>query len=87
MSVTNKESEKKYLLDRPRFARGLLVLFLLVAFGTLGLDLFIERHVEHPFERLVGFYGIWGFVSCVVLVLAARKLRNLVMRDEDHYDD
>ena len=79
--------EKRHLFDKPRNVKWLLSLFLLIAFGTLALDLVIERHIEHPYERPIGFYGIWGFVSCVALVLLARELRKLVMRKEDHYGD
>jgi hypothetical protein len=34
-----------------------------------------------------GFYAIYGFVACVILVLVAKEMRKLVMRDEDYYDD
>ena len=40
----------------------------------------------HPFEGLWGFYAIYGFVACVILVLLAKEMRKLLMRDEDYYD-
>jgi len=40
----------------------------------------------HPFEALWGFYAIYGFVACVVLVLLAKEMRKILMRDEDYYD-
>jgi hypothetical protein len=33
-----------------------------------------------------GFYGWFGFVACVALVLIAKQLRRIVMRPEDYYD-
>ena len=78
---------RRYLLDRPATVKWLLRLFLVISLAVLGLDLVIERHIDHPFERVVGFYGVWGFVSCVILVLAARLLRRGVMRGEDYYGD
>ena len=50
------------------------------------LDLFVHRHSEHPWEHVVAFYPLYGFVGIVVLVLAAKGLRRLVMRPEDYYD-
>jgi hypothetical protein len=33
-----------------------------------------------------GFYAIYGFVACVVLVVVATAMRRLVMRAEDYYE-
>jgi hypothetical protein len=44
------------------------------------------RHAETPWEGLPGFYAIYGFVACVLLVLAAKEMRKVLMRDEDYYD-
>ena len=38
-------------------------------------------------ENWFGFYGIYGFVACVILVLAAKELRKLVARAEHYYED
>ena len=81
------KDERRYLLDRLAAVKWLLRVFLVISLALIGLDLVVERHVDHPFERVAGFYGIWGFVSCVVLVLAARVLRRLVKRGEDYYGD
>ena len=50
------------------------------------LDFILHRHVMHEWEQLAGFYAIFGFVACVMLVLGAKQLRNIVMRKEDYYD-
>ncbi len=82
-----RRAERRYLLDRPAAVKWLLRVFLVISLAVIGLDLVVERHVDHPFERFAGFYGLWGFVTCVVLVLAARVLRRLVMRGEGFYGD
>ena len=46
-------------------------------------------HGEHHgfgFESWPGFYSFFGFVACFALVLAAKQLRKLLMRDEDYYE-
>jgi len=51
------------------------------------MDFIIHRHVSHEMESIPGFYAIYGFVGCVVLVVVARWMRVLLMRDEDYYED
>jgi hypothetical protein len=46
-----------------------------------------DRHVEHPLEHLPGFYGAWGFLAIVVLVLVSKGLRRLVLRREEYFDE
>ena len=53
---------------------------------TVVLDYFVSRYVNHPWEGLFGFYAIYGFVACTLLVLAAKVMRKLVIRKEDYYD-
>ncbi|NIR60437.1 MAG: hypothetical protein GWO02_13430 [Gammaproteobacteria bacterium] len=79
--------DKRHLFDEPRNLRRLLRVFYGICAALAGLDLLVHRHVEHPWESLWGFYGVYGFVACVALVLAAKELRKIVMRREDYYDD
>jgi hypothetical protein len=62
---------------------GLLIVIDLFATFDIGL----HRHMVHPFEKVPGFYAIYGFVGCVVLVLIAKEMRKFLMRKEDYYDD
>lgn len=87
MATKLPEGERERFLDKSKNIKLVLGVFLVISVLILGIDLFFDRHTDHRFEELVGFYGIWGFVSCVVLVLAARQLRKLVMRKEDYYGD
>ena len=79
--------ERKRFLDEPRIVKRLLWVFYAVCAGLLALDFVHHRHVIHEWENLPGFYGVYGFIACVVLVLVAKEMRKLVMRDEDHYDE
>jgi len=54
-----------------------------VAFWSIGFD----KHPYFRWEQWPGFYAVYGFVACVVLVLVSRfVLRPLVMRREDYYE-
>jgi len=77
---------KRWLDDRGNVDKIVYALYGLCA-ALLLIDPLVEKHGPFAIEHWVGFYGIYGFVGCVFLVLAAKELRKLVMRREDYYDD
>ena len=82
----NDSREKQHLFDKPENVSRLLRGFYIVCGLLLLLDFFLHRHVSHDWENLPGFYAIYGFVACVLLVLIAKQMRKLLMRREDYYD-
>jgi len=86
MSNNHSTDEKKYLFDNPRNVSRLLLGFYIICGGLLVADFIVHRHTVHPWEGLPGFYAIYGFVACVVLVLIAKEMRKVLMRKEDYYD-
>ena len=80
------QAEKQYLFDKPKNVQRLLRGFYLCCVLLVLAEFVIHRHVYHPWEGLFAFHAGYGFVACVVLVLAATQMRKLVMRDEDYYD-
>lgn len=81
------DKEKKYWLEMPGNLKRLLKWFYWTCAALLVIDLVYHRHVFHPWENLFGFYGVFGFVACVVLVLGAKEMRKVLMRRKDYYDD
>ena len=78
--------EKKYIFDNPKnIKRVLYFLYGCCAFLFL-LDFVIHRHVAHSWENLWGFYPIYGFVGCSILVFIASWMRTFLMRSEDYYE-
>ncbi len=82
----NNMNNKKHIFDNPKNVKLLIRSLYVGCFILFAMDLIIHRHTYHPWESFTGFYAFYGFLSCVVLVLLARELRKLVMRDEDYYD-
>jgi hypothetical protein len=78
--------QKQYLFDKPRNVNRLLGGFYLICAILLILDFVLHRHVIHSWENIPGFYAIFGFIACVLLVLIAKEMRKVVMRKEDYYD-
>lgn len=78
--------DKRHLFDNPANVRRLLQGLYVLCGLLLALDLVIHRHVSHAWEALPGFYALYGFVGCVLLVLIAKGLRRLLMRPANYYD-
>ena len=81
------DPDKKHVFDDPGNVKRVIYALYVVCGLTLLLDLVIDRHVDHPWETLIGFYCVYGFVACVVLVLVAKEMRKVIMRGEDYYGD
>ena len=63
---------------------------ILVGVCTISVvaDFFYHKHGNFAWESSFGFFSVYGFVACVILVIVAKYvLRPMVMRDEDYYDD
>lgn len=87
MQHHNKTNDKPGIFDKPRNVRRLLVVFFILTGATLTIDLFYHKHGIFPWEEYFGFYAVYGFVACVILVIVSKYiLRPLVMRKEDYYD-
>jgi hypothetical protein len=77
---------KPYWLDNPKNVDKVYWSVIVSCAALFLLDAFYEKHPEFEMEKIFGFYGLYGFVACVGLVIAAKELRKLLMRDEDYYD-
>jgi hypothetical protein len=79
--------EELGMFDKPRNVKRLLIIFFSLTGAMLGIDFFYHKHAIFPWEEYFGFYAVYGFVACVILVIVAKYfLRPLVMRKEDYYD-
>jgi hypothetical protein len=79
--------EKKHFFDKPENLKRLLRIFYAICAGLFLIDAVFHRHVIHAWESLFGFYAVFGFVACVLLVLAATEMRKVLMRKDNFYDD
>ncbi len=81
-----KEYRQEYWLDQPRSASIIFWGLCIVCALCLAPDLFIHKHGYFSWEDWTGFYGVYGFVSCVGLVLVAKQLRKILQRPETYYE-
>jgi hypothetical protein len=62
--------------------RGLWIVCTLLALS----DFFYHKHTVYKIESFPAFYGFYGFIVCVGLVLGAKQLHRFLKRAEDYYD-
>ncbi len=87
MSEPEDLPEKKHVFDNPKNVKRVIHGLYIACAVVFAADFFIERHIDHPWESMVGFYGIYGFITFSILVLGAKELRKILMRKEDYYDN
>ncbi len=81
------DTKKKHIWDDRKNLVTLLKIFFAICVMLFCIDLVVHKHTHLPWEEWPGFYAIYGFVACVILVLIAKfVLRPLVKREEDYYD-
>lgn len=78
-----------FLRDRPRK----VVLWCAVALGLLvlidAIPALVDKHHAHTaVEKFPGFWAVFGFVACVVIILVSKGFGKAgIMQREDYYDE
>lgn len=80
-------------IDSPAGAKGVFHVLLVICFVLFIINWLIPHHEAPAGEfsisslaaSIPGFYGLYGFAMCILLVLVAKAARRLLMRAEDYY--
>lgn len=79
--------EKKYFFDKPKNLKLFLRGFYMTLFLLIAVDLLISKRPYFAWEEYPSFYGAFGLVACIFLVIVAKYiLRPIVKRRENYYD-
>jgi hypothetical protein len=73
-------------LARPATIRRLWVVFILVLFVLVALDLVVAHHPHFGVDGTFGFGAWFGFLSCIALVALAKALGGVLKRPDRYYD-
>jgi len=69
--------------------RKRLWLFFYIGLGlVVGADFFVSHEGGHFFwEKIIGFGAVYGFVSCVLIIVVSKAVGHMgLMKPEDYYD-
>lgn len=83
---TGNEKELHWLV-RPSTIRRLWWIFGVVLALTVLAQLVIDIHAYFAVDGWFGFYALFGFLSCVAMVLFAKVLGYVLKRPDTYYDD
>lgn len=72
-------------LVRPDSIRLLWRILWVVLALTVAADFFIKPKPYFDIEGWYGFAAVFGFLSCVLMVLVAKLLGAFLKRDQDYY--
>jgi len=86
MTPAPGNEQRVHWLYRPGSTRVLWwVAAVLLALALLA-GVFVHVHASFAFDDWFGFNAVYGFLSCVAMVLFARVLGWLVKRPDDYYE-
>ena len=76
------------------FLRIRLKLVVRICFGVLGLLILLDavlvnkEHAHTTIERVPAFWSVFGFLGCVVIIIASKWFGHAgIMTREDYYDE
>lgn len=77
------------------YLRDRLPLVIKICYGVLGflilldaLPFVVDKHHAHTWpEKLPGFWSVFGFIACVLIIIVSKWFGHLgIMTREDYYD-
>lgn len=64
-----------------------VTVFGIALFAVVAAEAFNHPHAIFALEMTPAFYALFGFLSCVAIVLFSKWVGKIVKRDEDYYDN
>jgi len=78
--------DRPHWLDDPRNVRLLWRGFLVVLALVVAAELVVALHPHFAVESLFGFYAVYGFAACAVMIVGAKLLGFLLKRPDTYYE-
>ncbi len=74
-------------LDNPDNIKTLKRIFYASLAIVVLADFFIDREIEFFWDAIPGFNALYGFVSCVLIIIVSKTIgHKWLMKKEDYYD-
>ncbi len=79
------------ILDFIEFLRArsatMIKLFYCLLSALVIIDVFVEKHPHISLEKIPGFWAVFGFLACSVLIIVARWFGRTGIETEENYYD
>ena len=79
--------QDKHWLVRAKTIRNLWIVGVVIVVLSVAAGFFVPFKGHFNLDGLFGFFAVYGFAACVVMVLAAKALGALLKRPDEYYDD
>ncbi|MEJ2201267.1 MAG: hypothetical protein P8X63_09695 [Desulfuromonadaceae bacterium] len=87
MVPENNKPEVCTWFDHPQNIKRLKIGFYIVLALLVLPDFFMHKHtLFSSIEGWPGFYAVFGFISCVAIILISKLLGFALKKKEDYYD-
>jgi hypothetical protein len=87
VAVPDLQDGKPHWLVRPKTIRLLWIGFAVILALTVAAQLMVDVHDYFTVDGWFAFYAIFGFVSCLGMVIFAKALGWFLKRPDTYYDD
>ncbi|MDT8409638.1 MAG: hypothetical protein RQ741_08580 [Wenzhouxiangellaceae bacterium] len=84
--MSDKRPDNDHWLVRPATIRKLWWGFAVVLTATVAAQFFVHVHGYFTVDEWPGFNAVYGFLTCVAMVLVAKLLGLFLKRPDDYYD-
>ncbi|MEE4303850.1 MAG: hypothetical protein V2J19_06805 [Wenzhouxiangella sp.] len=80
-----KQPDHDHWLVRPKTIRLLWWIFGVILALTVAGQFFVHFHAYFGVDGWFGFYAVYGFLTCVGMVVGAKLLGFVLKRPDDYY--
>ncbi len=82
-----QQPSEDHWLARPRTIRLLWRVFIAILLLSIAIQFLSGSDGHFGIDGWIGFGAVYGFLSCLIMVLVAKGLGYVLKRDERYYDD
>lgn len=73
--------------DNPKNLIKLKIISFIILAVSILAEFFIHVHIYYPWDKIPGFYALFGFVTCTILIIISKLLGKFwLKKGEDYYD-
>jgi len=83
------EMQKEFdWFDKPNNLRKLRIWSYIILAASVLAEFLVPGHeAHHPWDKIPGFYALFGFVTCVLMIFLSKILGQFwLKKSEDYYD-